>query len=135
MLKSHPRENSKDSCLTPLQYKEYDKLEKEFRNYEKLNNGIFPIYQFEFMLTEINVNQSLVNIIGNYLRKKTQKSFLNFDLFKEILIMLNPSSNSKEEISKGLFTLFSYPKNYIKKITFFIFVKLKKSELSYKEII
>ena len=134
MLKSHPRENSKDSCLTPLQYKEYDKLEKEFRNYEKLNNGIFPIDQFEFMLTEINVNQSLVNIIGNYLRKKTQKSFLNFDLFKEMLIMLNPSSNSKEEISKGLFTLFSYPKNYIKKNTFFIFVKSTKPELSSKEI-
>ena len=126
---------SKENFLVPLQCKEYDKLEKEFRNYEKINNGIFPIELFESMLSEINVNEHLVHVIGNYLRKKTQKSFFNFDLFKEILITLNPSREKSDEgVSNGLFQLFSFPKNYIKKNTFFLFIKSTRPELSSKEI-
>jgi hypothetical protein len=50
-----------------------------------MNDGLFPISLFEDMLGEINVDDGLIEIIGNYLRKKTQKSFFNFNLFKEIL--------------------------------------------------
>ena len=94
------------------------------------------------MLKEINVIQSLIDVIGNYLRQKSQKTFISFELFKEILSIITiPSNNidivltnsnnksnqnndnfldnvnekSKEEIIDGLFTLFAYPNDYISK--------------------
>ena len=121
------------------------------------DNGAFPISLFEDMLKEINVIQSLIDVIGNFLRQKSQKTFIGFDLFKEILSLIiihninidvgqtpdnqnNKNNNenildisnekSKEEIIDGLFTLFSYPNDYINKKSFFIFAKSTKPELS-----
>lgn len=119
-------------------------------------NGVFPISLFEEMLKEINVIQSLIDVIGNFLRQKSQKTFISFDLFKEILSIItipniiidisenNTNSNeknndnilddsnekSKEEIIDGLFTLFAYPNDFINKNSFFIFAKSTKPELS-----
>ena len=59
---------NKNNTLVPIKYKQYDKLEREFQNIEKMNNGIFPIKVLENMLKEINVNESLIEVIGNYLR-------------------------------------------------------------------
>ena len=130
----------------------FDNLEISFN---KMTNGSgsFPISLFEDMLKEINVLPSLIDIIGNFLRQKSQKTFISFDLFKEILsliiiqdinIDLGSTSNNeknndnnlditeknKEEIIDGLFTLFSYPNDYINIKTFFIFAKSTKPELS-----
>ena len=52
------------------------------------DNGAFPISLFEDMLKEINVIQSLIDVIGNFLRQKSQKTFIGFDLFKEILSLI-----------------------------------------------
>ena len=35
------------------------------------------------MLKEINVKQSLIDVIGNFLRQKSQKTFIGFELFKD----------------------------------------------------
>ena len=129
-----------------------DTLKKFFQRIINENN-VFPISLFEDMLKEINVIQSLIDVIGNFLRQKSQKSFIiNFELFVEILsiitipninidINLNGINNndnfldnfnekSKEEIIDGLFTLFAYPNDYIYKKSFFIFAKSTKPELS-----
>ena len=50
--------------------------------------GAFPISLFEDMLKEINVKQSLIDVIGNFLRQKSQKTFIGFELFKEILSII-----------------------------------------------
>ena len=105
--------------IAPTRCQKFDYLSNEFSNIEKQNNGIFPIALFVDMLREINVNDVLIEVIENYLRKKTQKSFFNFDLFKEILSILiddepNKDENDKnQEIAKGIFTLIAYPNNYI----------------------
>ena len=110
----------------------FECLSKEFELYEEKNNGVFPIKLFENMLKEINVVQSLIDIIGNYLRQKTQKNFFSFDLFKEILSLLTLKVNedNKDELINGLFSLFSYPNNYITKTSFFFFVKSTNRNLS-----
>ena len=41
------------------------------------NNEVFPIKLFEDMLREIDINPSLIEIIGNYLRLKSQKTFFS----------------------------------------------------------
>ena len=112
------------------------------------------------MLKEINVIQSLIDIIGNFLRQKSQKTFINFQNFKEILNLiiipdtnfnLNlieeekednknseinnetydiPNTKTKEEIIDGLFTLFAYPNDVIHKKNFFLFAKSTKPKLS-----
>ena len=129
---------NKNNTLVPIKYKQYDKLEREFQNIEKMNNGIFPIKVLENMLKEINVNESLIEVIGNYLRQKTQKTFFEFGLFKELLGILSlPLDDGKvdsKDIANGLFHLFSYPKNYISKKSFFLFVKSTKPELSSQQI-
>ena len=129
---------NKNSNLISIKYKQYDKLEKEFQNIKKMNNGVFPIKIFEEMLKEININESLIEVISNYLRQKTQKTFFEFGLFKELLGILSlPLEDEKaniNDIANGLFDLFSYPKNYILKKTFFLFVKSINSEFSSNEI-
>ena len=99
--------------------KKYDKLKPEFKRIESENNGIFPITLFETMLSDIGIKEIYINYIGNYLRKKAQKSFLNFELFKEILSSFISENISKKKISKqintSLFNLIAYPNNSIKK--------------------
>ena len=131
-----------------------EKLKKFFQKIIKEENGVFPISTFENMLKEINVIQSLIDIIGNFLRQKSQKTFINFQNFKEILnLIIIPDTNfnlieeenktnnkndsddiinekSKEEIIDGLFTLFAYPNDVIHKKNFFLFAKSTKPQLS-----
>ena len=107
--------------LTVAKNKKYDELESEFKRIEYRNNGIFPISLFESMLRDIDIKEDYIYIIGNYIRKKTQKSFLNFELFKEILSLLISEHTSISKVNKqintSLFYLISYPKNTIKKNT------------------
>ena len=101
--------------------KKYDELEPEFRRIEHQNNGIFPITLFESMLRDIDIKDYLIDIISNYLLKKTQKSFMNFELFKEILSLLisehSSANRTNKQINTSIFNIISYPKNSIKKST------------------
>ena len=125
----------------------YEKMKKSFQHILKEENGTFPISLFESMLKEINVLQSLIDIIGNFLRQKSQKTFINFYNFKEIINLIiipdinfslidekesnnNPEEKTKEEIINGLFTLFAFPNEYISKKNFFLFAKATKPQLS-----
>ena len=102
-----------------LKNEKYDNLSGEFKNIEKRNNGVFPISLFEDMLREIRIDDEMIKMIGDYLRKKTKKSFFNFELLKEILLILIPedNTNKENELIKGIFFLMSYPKNSISKNT------------------
>ena len=106
----------------------YIKIEKEFSSYENSNNGVFPIMLFENMLNDINIIPSVINAIGNYLRQKTQKSFFNFNTFKDLLKCVHNVNNKNEH--ECLFDIMSYPNNYVKKIDMFIFLKETNSSLS-----
>ena len=127
--------------LMPIKCK-YDYLKNEFEEYEKNNNGVFPIALFEEMLNEINVNPSIIRIIGSYLTLKAKKSFFNFDLFKEILTLLtqeesnnyNLNDKYKDSLTDGLFTLFSYPNDYITKNALITIIKETRPELSQNQI-
>ena len=127
--------------LMPIKCK-YDYLKNEFEEYEKNNNGVFPISLFEDMLNEINVNPSIIRIIGSYLTLKAKKSFFNFDLFKEILTLLtqeesnnyNLNDKYKDNLIDGLFTLFSYPNDYIAKNALITIIKETRPELSQNQI-
>ena len=122
---SNSRENINNTVdsnsvnVVPIKNEKYESLSFEFRNIEKSNNGIFPISKFQDMLRELNINEPIIDIIGNYLTIKTKKSFFNFELFKEILSLLiseeNNQNKNNKEMCKGLFTLISYPNNYIEK--------------------
>jgi hypothetical protein len=124
--------------ISPLSYKQFDKFEKEFQNIERMNNRIFPLKIFENMLKDLNINSGLIEIISNYIKQKTLKNFLNFNLFKEVLNLLNYKSPTieinKNEIINGLFILCSYPLDYIKKKNLFFFIKSANSNLSSKQI-
>ena len=128
--------------LKTIKCGKYDYLKKEFEEYEKTNNGIFTISLFEEMLKEINVNPSIIRIIGSYLTLKTRKSFFNFDLFKEILAILtndeasNYNLNNKynNNLTDGLFILLSYPNDYITKNSLISFIKENKPEISQNQM-
>ena len=116
-------------------------LEYEFKMIEKENDNFFTIDLFENMLREINIAQSLIDVIGNYLRQKSQKNFLNYELFEEVLklLQINVKNTDNEEYDKalileGLFKIFSYPNDYITKTAFFIFMKSTKKEMSSQKI-
>ena len=140
--KKRPGLNASTINLMPIKCGKYDYLKKEFEEYEKRNNGIFTISLFEDMLNEINVNPSIIRIIGSYLTLKTKKTFFNFDLFKEILTLLtreesnniNMNNKYKENFTDGLFTLFSYPNDYITKTALITFIRENKPEISQNQI-
>ena len=121
-----------------LKNKQYDKLEREFQIIEKKNNEVFPIQIFENMLYEIDINPSLIEIIGNYLRLKSQKTFFSYELFKDLFGLLNipfeDGKNELEDISNCLFDLLSYPNKNILKKNFFFFIKSTKPQLKSKQI-
>ena len=130
-----------DIYLPNISFSKQNLLELEFRIIEKENDNMFTIDLFENMLKEINIAQSLIDVIGNYLRQKSQKNFLSYELFKEVLTLLQiPIHNKsiekydKKEILNGLFKIFSYPNNYITKTAFFIFMKSTNSNLSSQKI-
>ena len=140
--KKHSLSLIKTLNLTPIKCIKFDYLKKEFEEYEKSNNGVFTISLFEEMLREINVNPSIIRIIGSYLTLKAKKSFFNFELFKEILTLLTPeetnnynlNSKYKDSLTDGLFTLFSYPNDYITKNAIITIIKENRPELSQKQI-
>ena len=128
--------------IRPIKCNKYDYLKNEFEEYEKNNNGVFTISLFEEMLKEINVNQSIITIIGSYLTLKTKKSFFNFELFKEILTLLtreetnnfNLNEKYKDSLADGLFTLFSYPNDYITKNALITIIKENRPQLTQNQI-
>ena len=102
-------------------YTKYENLKKEFEDYEKSNNGVFSISLFEEMLNEINVNPVIIKIIVNYVTTKSKKTILNFDIFKEVMILLsednsiNDVKKSKNNLISGFFTIYAYPNDFITK--------------------
>ena len=131
-------DKNQDNIYSPnITFPKQNYLELQFKLIEKENENIFTIDLFENMLKEINVAQSLIDVIGNYLRQKSQKNFLSYELFEEVLsllkIPLNNTDNEKyikTKVLDGLFKIFSYPNDYITKTAFFIFMKSTKSDLS-----
>ena len=99
----------------------FENLKNEFEDYEKANNGVFSISLFEDMLDEIDINPAVIKIIINYITTKSKKTILNFDIFKEVMILLsednsiNDSKKSKSNLISGFFTIYSYPDDYITK--------------------
>ena len=127
--------------LPNISFPKQNYLEYEFKIIEKENENIFTIDLFLNMLKEINVSQSIIDVIGNYLRQKSQKNFLNYELFEEVLSLLqipikntNNEKYDKDKILEGLFKIFSYPNNYITKTAFFIFIKSTKPNISSQKI-
>ena len=155
LIENEQNKETKTKSISKNMYKNrFDKLKISFSKMIG-EAGVFPISLFEEMLKEINVIQSLIDVIGNFLRQKSQKTFISFELFKEILSLItisdisidieptikdnnknnenlldNTNEKSKEEMIDGLFTLFAYPNDYINKKSFFIFAKSTKPELS-----
>ena len=122
---------------------QYDYLKKDFEEYEKENNGVFPISLFEEMLKEINVNPSIIRIIGNYLILRAKKTFFNFDLFKEILSLLthedsnnyNLNDKYRYNLTDGLFTIFSYPNNYVPKNALIDIIREIRPEMNQNQLL
>ena len=123
-------------------YNQFNSLKGKFEEYKKANNGLFPITLFEDMLKEINIIPSLIDLINNFISKKSHKGIITFELFKEILsiltIPLNEDDEDKERnkqiFTEGLFLLFSYPNDYIQKSEFCTFIQLTKNDKSFKSI-
>ena len=122
-----------DNLTVVKNSKKYDELEPEFKRLEQQNNGIFPISLFESMLRDINIKDNLIDIIGNYILKRTQKSFMNFELFKEILSLLISEhlnvNKTNKQINTSIFNIISYPKNSIKKN---VLIDLFKNERNFE---
>ena len=140
-LKNNSKEINTDASINSkrlniTENKKYDELMIEFKKIERENNGIFPITLFETMLRDINIKEIYIDLIGDYLRKKAQKSFLNFELFKEILSSFisehTSESKTNKQINTSLFNLIAYPKNSIKK-SILINLLIKEKFLSEKD--
>lgn len=122
-------------------YNKYESLKDKFEEYKNMNNGIFPVSLLENMLKEINVVPSLIDLISNYIKKKTQKGICTFELFKQVFSVLNISLDNEEKkernkqiFTDGLFLLFSYPNDFIDKTTFCSFIKMTKNDYSLDSI-
>jgi hypothetical protein len=104
-LKEKEDEKEIENIYFPnLAFPKTNYLEYEFKMIEKENDNIFTIDLFENMLREINIAQSLIDVIGNYLRQKSQKNFLSYELFEEILklLQINVKNTENEEYDKAL---------------------------------
>ena len=127
------------SRINSSQFNEFDVLLGAFSRYKKFNNNIFPLNLFEDMLNQVRIIPSFIEVICNYIKKKTEKSILSFEIFKEILSILTipveeNEQENKKEITRGLFKLFSYPENYIERSYFFHFIQSTKKDYSEKVI-
>ena len=117
----------------------YDSLKLKFEEYKSKNNGIFPLSLVRKMLKEIHIIPSLIDLITNYIEKKTQKGICTFELFKEFLTILTielegEEPDNKKIFKEGLFLLFSYPNDYIDKTSFCSFIQLTKNNFSLNAI-
>ena len=117
----------------------YDSLKLKFEEHKSKNNGIFPLSLLRKMLKEIHIIPSLIDLITNYIEKKTQKGICTFELFKEFLTILTielegEEPDNKKIFKEGLFLLFSYPNDYIDKTSFCSFIQLTKNNFSLNSI-
>ena len=115
----------------------YNSLKNKFEEYKLKNNGIFPLSLLKNMLKEIFIIQSLIDLIINYIEKKTQKGICTFELFKEVLSILSIDLDEKENkriFTEGLFLLFSYPDDWIDKTKFCSFIQLTKNDYNLNPI-
>ena len=122
-------------------YNKYESLKEKFEEYKNNHNGIFPVTLLENMLKEINVVPSLIDLISNYIKKKTQKGICTFELFKQVFSVLNISLDNEEKkernkqiFTQGLFSLFSYPNDYIDKTAFCSFIQMTNNDFSLNSI-
>ena len=115
----------------------YDSLSLIFEEYKAKNNGIFPLSLLRHMLKEMYIISSLIDLITNYIEKKTKKAICTFELFKEVLTILTMDLEEKENkniFAEGLFLLFSYPNDYIDKTSFCSFIQLTKNNFSLNSV-
>jgi hypothetical protein len=103
-----------------IQSLQLELMENEFKKIEKSNNGLFTISYLENILNELEINRKLISLIVSYLKKKTQKTFINFELFK---ILIGKLSHNREKICDYLFEMASYPNDYINKLDLFLLIK------------
>lgn len=122
-------------------YNKYDSLKGKFDEYKKSNNNMFPLTLLKDMFKEINVVQSLIDLICNYIIKKSQKGIVTFELFKEVISILTIPLDDEEEKAKnkqifadGLFLLFSYPNDYIEQTDFCNFIQSTKNDYNLNNI-
>ena len=116
---------------------QYDSLKPKFEEYKSKNNGIFPLSLLKNMLKEIHIIQSLIDLIINYIEKKTQKGICTFELFKEVLFILSLNLDEKENkkiFTEGLFLIFSYPNDFIDKTAFCSFIQITKNDYNLNSI-
>ena len=116
---------------------QYDSLKNKFEQYKLKNNGIFPLSLLRNMLKEIHIISSLIDLIVNYIEKKTQKGICTFELFKEVISILSidlDEKDNKKIFTEGLFLLFSYPDNYIDKTSFCSFLQMTKNDYNLNSI-
>jgi hypothetical protein len=101
-------------------------MDYEFRRIEKINNGVFPISQLESILKELNINTRLISLICHYLKKKTQKTFIDFQNFK---LLITRFSESYEDLIAMIFEIISFPKDNIKDKDLIVIIKSLKPGL------
>jgi hypothetical protein len=87
-------------------------MEPEFVRIEKIHNGVFPIVYLQTILKELDVNSKLSSLIISYLKKKTQKSFIDFQNLKNLI---HKFSESYDDLIDIVFDIISYPREYVKK--------------------
>ena len=126
--KKNQKENIFSSKIINIPDSLYTLIENEFHTIEFSNNGLFLISAFERMLEDMEIIQSVIYVISNYLRIKTQKSYFNFNTFKDLLKCIHNTENKNEY--ECLFDIMSYPNNYITKSNMFIFLKETNPSLS-----
>lgn len=127
---SKNRKTSVDEKISAF-HSDLNKMNPKFISYEKENNGAFPLKLFDNMLSEIGVNNKIINIIISYLKLKTQKSFLMFEQFK--WIMEKFSSEDSEALVNFLFRLLSNDKTELNTKDLVYFLKTY-SKLPSKDI-
>jgi hypothetical protein len=103
----------------------YDKIESEFRVIEKENGGLFTISFLEDIFRQMDINPKFSNLICAYLRKKTQKNFIDFQNFKLMVVKL-----STEDSVRYLFDAIAFPRDFIKKSDLFVQIKSFKNEIN-----
>jgi hypothetical protein len=102
-------------------------MEYEFKLIERNNNGVFPIYYLENIFKELDLHSKLSSLIISYIKKKTQKSYIDFSNFKQLI---QKFSEPTENLSDILFDVISFPKDYINKSDLFILIKSVKPDLT-----
>lgn len=106
-------------------------MEIEFRKIQKIYNGVFPLSHLELILKEININTRLNSLICQYLKKKTQKSFIDFQNFK---LLISRFSGSYDDLIDMIFEVISYPKEIIKDKDLILIIKSFKPGLRSSKI-